>query len=530
MDEYLDHYFSSSSWSDMKTAERLSWDCVEPNKPDVLLSSSLEVFENDEKSSPVRMIISSPNVECLTAKDTSSIVLGGESDYAGENCLLSRGDQLQQNGENCNRNSSNGVLNGRVNFGNRVECSPAIPSSVSYTEAVFTPDSVNLLPPKHITSIDDITCLSFTKMGYVGCNGTELSDDLRSLQDLSTLSPISQLLPPSFDDVYSLSHVMGQERKQGFAFQGENADSDGHKYVEMNKILQHDNLSVSVAVQGKQDLQKNSLPSSASEPQITMTTVGLPSLLENSSNTHSGGCHGTGKPRVRARRGQATDPHSIAERLRREKIAERMKNLQELVPNSNKTDKASMLDEIIEYVKFLQLQVKVLSMSRLGAAGAVVPLITDGQAEGSNGLSFSTSAGQGVDFLPSADQIAFEHEVIKLMESNVTMAMQYLQSKGLCLMPIALAAAISSEKASPVGTAADERERLGLAGCLHQNNSNNSSNSSLSGLGPHQMSSNSTTLTGKLNKEGLLSSCCNQTVKKEDLSNCTAENETLKII
>eukprot|EP00252_Welwitschia_mirabilis_P007094 TRINITY_DN1816_c0_g1_i1.p1 TRINITY_DN1816_c0_g1~~TRINITY_DN1816_c0_g1_i1.p1 ORF type:complete len:391 (+),score=36.37 TRINITY_DN1816_c0_g1_i1:254-1426(+) len=83
------------------------------------------------------------------------------------------------------------------------------------------------------------------------------------------------------------------------------------------------------------------------------------------------------RPRVRARRGQATDPHSIAERLRRERIAERMKALQELVPNSNKTDKASMLDEIIEYVKFLQLQVKVLSMSRLGGAGAVAPLVTD---------------------------------------------------------------------------------------------------------------------------------------------------------
>ncbi|KAF3579242.1 hypothetical protein DY000_02034310 [Brassica cretica] len=66
------------------------------------------------------------------------------------------------------------------------------------------------------------------------------------------------------------------------------------------------------------------------------------------------------RTKVRARRGQATDPHSIAERLRRERIAERMKALQELVPNGNKTDKASMLDEIIDYVKFLQLQVKVL--------------------------------------------------------------------------------------------------------------------------------------------------------------------------
>nr|DAD19094.1 TPA_asm: hypothetical protein HUJ06_020557 [Nelumbo nucifera] len=53
--------------------------------------------------------------------------------------------------------------------------------------------------------------------------------------------------------------------------------------------------------------------------------------------------------------------------------------LLELIQLNVNTDKALMLDEIIEYVKFLQLQVKVLSMSRLGAAGAVVPLITKGQ-------------------------------------------------------------------------------------------------------------------------------------------------------
>ncbi|KAI7741633.1 hypothetical protein M8C21_017642 [Ambrosia artemisiifolia] len=39
---------------------------------------------------------------------------------------------------------------------------------------------------------------------------------------------------------------------------------------------------------------------------------------------------------VRARRGQATDSHSLAERVRREKISERMKFLQDLVPGCNK--------------------------------------------------------------------------------------------------------------------------------------------------------------------------------------------------
>ncbi|KAK1428509.1 hypothetical protein QVD17_17344 [Tagetes erecta] len=66
---------------------------------------------------------------------------------------------------------------------------------------------------------------------------------------------------------------------------------------------------------------------------------------------------------VRARRGQATDSHSLAERVRREKISERMKLLQNLVPNCNKvTGKAVMLDEIINYVQSLQRQVEFLSM------------------------------------------------------------------------------------------------------------------------------------------------------------------------
>ncbi|KAJ4710674.1 transcription factor bHLH49 [Melia azedarach] len=66
---------------------------------------------------------------------------------------------------------------------------------------------------------------------------------------------------------------------------------------------------------------------------------------------------------VRARRGQATNSHSLAERVRREKISERMKFLQDLVPGCSKvTGKAVMLDEIINYVQSLQRQVEFLSM------------------------------------------------------------------------------------------------------------------------------------------------------------------------
>ncbi|OVA07869.1 Myc-type [Macleaya cordata] len=70
---------------------------------------------------------------------------------------------------------------------------------------------------------------------------------------------------------------------------------------------------------------------------------------------------------VRARRGQATDSHSLAERARREKINARMKLLQELVPGCAKiTGTALVLDEIINHVQSLQRQVEFLSM-RLAA-------------------------------------------------------------------------------------------------------------------------------------------------------------------
>ncbi|KAI4372579.1 hypothetical protein MLD38_010792 [Melastoma candidum] len=148
----------------------------------------------------------------------------------------------------------------------------------------------------------------------------------------------------------------------------------------------------------------------------------------------------TTRPRVRARRGQATDPHSIAERMRRERIAERMKALQELVPGCNKTDRAAMLDEIVDYVKFLRLQVKVLSMSRLGGAGAVAQLVADVPNPSTEGEVVDD--GQNAPAWEQWTSDGTEKEVARLMEEDVGAAMQFLQSKALCIMPLSLASAI----------------------------------------------------------------------------------------
>nr|XP_043611470.1 transcription factor PIF1-like [Erigeron canadensis] len=62
------------------------------------------------------------------------------------------------------------------------------------------------------------------------------------------------------------------------------------------------------------------------------------------------------------RRSRAAEVHNLSERRRRDKINEKMKALQELIPRCNKSDKASMLDEAIEYLKSLQMQVQMISM------------------------------------------------------------------------------------------------------------------------------------------------------------------------
>ncbi|KAK1433472.1 hypothetical protein QVD17_10382 [Tagetes erecta] len=94
-------------------------------------------------------------------------------------------------------------------------------------------------------------------------------------------------------------------------------------------------------------------------------------------------------PTRSSKRTRAAEIHNMSEKRRRSRINEKLKALQTLVPNSNKTDKASMLDEAIEYLKQLQLKVQTLTMRN----GYGLPPVYSQEQEMQRGIGMGMGMG-----------------------------------------------------------------------------------------------------------------------------------------
>ncbi|XP_022734398.1 transcription factor bHLH128-like [Durio zibethinus] len=94
------------------------------------------------------------------------------------------------------------------------------------------------------------------------------------------------------------------------------------------------------------------LETQVSMPQTTLEMATVEKLLHIPE--HSVPC------KIRAKRGCATHPRSIAERERRTRISGKLKKLEQLVPNMDKVIYADMLDLAVQHIKRLQNDVQEL--------------------------------------------------------------------------------------------------------------------------------------------------------------------------
>ncbi|WCJ25369.1 basic helix-loop-helix (bHLH) DNA-binding superfamily protein [Euphorbia peplus] len=148
-----------------------------------------------------------------------------------------------------------------------------------------------------------------------------------------------------------------------------NSTCSSHEILNSPSILHHNTTQNVFSDANKRKLELQSTTSS------TTSTI-------NNNNNSGRGKKGKNKEKevenleeqvihVRAKRGQATDSHSIAERVRREKINNKLKYLQDIVPGCHKSmGMAVMLEEIINYVHSLQNQVEFLSMELAAASSS----------------------------------------------------------------------------------------------------------------------------------------------------------------
>ncbi|CAN7097992.1 unnamed protein product [Brassica rapa subsp. narinosa] len=97
---------------------------------------------------------------------------------------------------------------------------------------------------------------------------------------------------------------------------------------------------------------------------------------------------------IGSKRSRSAEVHNLSERRRRDRINEKMRALQELIPNCNKVDKASMLDEAIEYLKSLQLQVQFMSM----ASGYYMPPVMFPPGMGHHYQAAAMAMGMGMPY------------------------------------------------------------------------------------------------------------------------------------
>lgn len=125
----------------------------------------------------------------------------------------------------------------------------------------------------------------------------------------------------------------------------------------------------------------------------------------------------------RSRGGSSTRKAATSDQLRRAKIKQRIEALQELLPSPKEGGgQASVLDDIIDHIKYLQIRVKDLSQSRLAGEPSSYPFVF---LEGYGHYTIEDNMLKE----------PLEEQIGKLLEVNPLAVSGLLQSRGLAIMP-----------------------------------------------------------------------------------------------
>ncbi|XP_012847031.1 PREDICTED: transcription factor PIL1-like [Erythranthe guttata] len=154
---------------------------------------------------------------------------------------------------------------------------------------------------------------------------------------------------------------------------------------------------------------------------------------------YEAGCDCTGRKRSRS-----TEVHNLNERMRRQKLQEKMKALRELIPNCDKRDKGHVLDEAMKYIKTLQNQVQMMSMGAgfsmfhspfmMPQTGMQIPTLPQFPPTDEYGIGIGTM-GMGIPGLHSMMNVPMRHSGLCASTSSSSTAQSIQNYPGNYVMP-----------------------------------------------------------------------------------------------
>jgi len=218
MDDFIDPFLSSASWSVLNTSSRSSWADTIASQANGLLTDSVESYVGDEKN-PTMCMIPSPHIMGNVVAEDLDLRAHSENSsvFTEENLKLLSQHELTTQSSHPQHN--NGTCDSNFLLKDVFESNS---TSESYGRELNTSCSVAL------------SRCALTMSSSVESNGSEPSKFAQSLGDAHSISSVPSMWPPSYSVV---SSFVEQGKLQGFGLQGVESEADelGKTYVENDK-------------------------------------------------------------------------------------------------------------------------------------------------------------------------------------------------------------------------------------------------------------------------------------------------------